>query len=248
MVIDNYSFFKYIPKESKVHMMNSKMKVAWFLLSILVSLVILDYFSLLVFSLFVIYITSKTKIEFDVYASNVLILWPIYCVVFLISFLITFDLLLSFLVVFKLMLIVILFLILTFTTSLSEIAWGFECLFAPLKKVGFPVSNTSLFIALSIKFFSNLFDQAREVRKSMAYRGIPYKKNKILSLKKMAIPIIRLSYKLSLRTIAAMKLRFYGYGKKRTNYHENKVTKFDKSLMLMDTILLYVVIWMGWMR
>lgn len=244
---NNYSFFKYVPKESKVHMMNSKMKVAWFLLSILIALVIFDYISLLLFSLFLIYMMVKTKVNFDVYISNVLILWPIYCALFLISFLITFNLLLSLLIVLKLLLIIVLFLILTFTTSLSEIAWGFECLFARLKKVGIPVSNISLFIALAIKFISGLFDQSREVRKSMAYRGMPYKKNMITSFKKMTIPIIRLSYKLSLRTIAAMKLRFYGYGKKRTNYHENKVTKFDKSLILVDAILLYFVIWIGWL-
>ncbi len=81
----------------------------------------------------------------------------------------------------------------------------------------------------------------------MAYRGVAYKKNKIMAFKKMTIPIIRLSYKLSSRTIAAMKLRFYGSSKKRTNYHENKVTKFDKTLILFDIVLLYVVIWLGWL-
>ena len=243
-----HSFFKYIPRESKVHMMNSKMKVAWFLLSVFITLLLKDYFSVLIVSSFLIYIVIKTKIDFDVYASNILILWFIYYFTFLLSFLVTFDLLLSLLIVLKLVLIVILFLILTFTTSLSEIAWGFESLFKPLKKIGFPVSNASLMIALAIKFFSNLFDQSRAVRKSMAYRGIPYKKNRITTFRKMTIPIIRLSYKLSTRTIAVMKLRFYGYGKKRTNYHENKVTKFDKTLIILDFILFYFVIWLGWLK
>lgn len=243
----NYPFFRYIPKDSKVHMMNSKMKIIWFLLSFLISLVIFDYLSFLIFSLFLIFIVLKTKIDFKIYASNVLILWTLYCALFVISYLISFNLLLSLLMALKFMLIIILFIILTFTTSLSEIAWGFESLFAPLKKVGIPVSNISLRIALIIKFISNLFDQAREIRKSMAYRGVPYKKNIVTSFKKMIFPVIRLSYKLSLRTITAMKLRFYGHCKKRTNYHENKVTSFDKTIIFIDAILLYVVIWMGWL-
>ncbi len=243
----NYPFFRYIPKDSKVHMMNSKMKIIWFLLSFFISLVTFDYLSFLIFSLFLIFIILKTKIDFKIYASNVLILWPLYCTLFTIIYLISFNLLLSLLIALKFMLIIILFIILTFTTSLSEIAWGFESFFSPLKKVGIPVSNISLRMALIIKFISNLFDQAREIRKSMAYRGVPYKKNIITSFQKMIIPVIRLSYKLSLRTIAAMKLRFYGHCKKRTNYRENKVTSFDKTLIFIDAILLYVVIWMGWL-
>jgi energy-coupling factor transporter transmembrane protein EcfT len=44
----------------------------------------------------------------------------------------------------------------------------------------------------------------------------------------------------------AMKLRFYGNSKRRTNYHENKVTKFDKVLVIIPIILMYIVIWLGW--
>lgn len=244
----NCPFFKYVPKNSKVHIMNSKMKIIWFLLSLLITLIIFDYVSLLIFILFLIFVDIKTKVNFKVYVSNILVLWPLYCVLFLISYLISFNMLLSFLMVLKCILFINLFAILTFTTSLSEIAWGFESLFAPLKKVGIPVSNISLKIAFMIKFISNLFDQAKEIRKSMAYRGVPYRTNVITSFKKITIPVIRLSYKLSVRTIAAMKLRFYGNCKKRTNYHENKVTSFDKSLIFTDAILLYVVIWLGWFK
>ena len=136
-------------------------------------------------------------------------------------------------------------LILTFTTSLSEIAWGFECAFACLKKINFPVSKASLKIAMDIKFISTIFEESKVVRKSMAYRGVSYNKNKLQSFKKMIVPVISLSYKLSRRMVKIMKLRFYG-NKKRTNYHENKVTKFDKILVFSPVILIYVVIWLGW--
>lgn len=243
----NYSFFRYLPGDSKFHIMNSKMKIIWFLLSVLISLIILDYLSLLIFSLVLMFILIKTEIKPGVYLSNVLILWPLYVLVALICFLITLNFSFSLLIILKLIIIITLFLILTFTTSLSEIAWGFECLFNPLKRFGVPVSKMSLGISLSIKFISTLFEQFGQVRKSMAYRGIPYGKNKFTSFRKMLIPLIRLSYKLSIRMISAMKLRFYGYCKRRTNYHENKVTGFDKIIVATDVILLYVIIWLGWM-
>lgn len=242
----NYSFFRYITGNSKFHTMNSKMKIICFLLSIIISLLISNYLSLLIFSLFLMFILVKTEIKLNVYLTNVLVLWPIYVILFIVCFMTTFDMLFSLLMVLKIIVIVVLCLVLTFTTSLSEIAWGFECLFNPLKKFGIPVSKISLGIALSIKFISTLFDKFKEVRKSMAYRGVPYSKSKITSFTKMTIPVIRLSYRLSVRTIAAMKLRFYGHSNKRTNYHENKVSKFDKVLVFIDVVLLYVVLWMRW--
>ena len=245
--MNDYSFFKYIPNNSKIHMLNSKMKILWFLLSIIISLVVKDYYSLLLFFIFLLFVISKTNISINVYISNLLIIYPVYLFCLFLTLFISHNFLLSVLVTIKLILIIILFLILTFTTSLSEIAWGFECVFSPLKKLGIPVSNISLSIALVIKFISTLFEKFKEVRKSMAYRGIPYNKNSLTAIKKMVFPVIRLSYKLSNRTISAMKLRFYGYGKKRTNYHENKTTYFDKVLVITDCVLIYLVIWLGWL-
>ena len=44
-----------------------------------------------------------------------------------------------------------------------------------------------------------------------------------------------------------MKLRFYGASKKRTNYHEYKVTKFDKILIFINIVLIYAIVWIGFL-
>ena len=141
----------------------------------------------------------------------------------------------------------ILFIIITFTTSLSEIAWGFECLLEKLKKIKVPVTKIALRVAFSIKFLAMFFEQIKTIRKSMAYRGIPYKKGIVSSFTKMIIPSARLSYNLSKRTIVAMKLRFYGYAEKRTNYHENKKTNFDTALIVCNLVFVYIILWLGWL-
>lgn len=245
---NKYPFFKYITGNSKVHKLNSKFKIAWFLLSLLISLLIYDYMSLLIFSAFLLYIILESKISINAYLSNIVLIWPLYLIIFIVSFLLSLDIFLSILLTSKFILIVILFLILTFTTSLSEIAWGFECLFIKLKKIKVPVSRISLRIALAIKFISTLFEQFKTIRKSMAYRGISYYDSKLKTFKNMFFPIINLSLKLSKRRIAAMKLRFYGSSKKRTNYHDNKVTNFDKLLIVFSIILIYITIWQGWLK
>lgn len=244
---NKYPFFKYIVGESNIHLMNSKMKIVWFLLTLLSILLLNDYASSLIILLFLLFIISKTKISLDAYATNLIVIWPVYIVFILVSFLITKNVSLSVLIGLKIFFVFVILLILTFTTSLSEIAWGFECLFNRLKKIHIPVSKLALKIALGIKFISTLFEQFRIVRKSMAYRGVPYKNgNPIKSIKTMIMPAIRLSYKLSSRKGAAMRLRFYGNSKRRTNYHENKVTNGDKTLVLSCFILIYIVIWLGW--
>lgn len=244
--MNKYPFFKYVTGDSKIHFMNSKLKIICFILTLIALILLNDYISFILLTLFLIFILLNSKVALNAYLSNLLLIWPIYIIMFIISYIISFDLILSFSILLKCVLIILLFLILTFTTSLSEIAWGFECVFSKLKKFGIPVSKISLRIAMDIKFISTIFEQSNEVRKSMAYRGVPYKNGKIKAFRRMIIPVISLSYKLSRRMVKSMKLRFYGSSKRRTNYHENKVTKFDKVLVVSVIILLYIVIWLGW--
>ena len=241
----NNTFFRYITGNSKIHLLNSKMKIIWFLLSLITTILIRDYISVLLIFLYYIVIASLSKIKFKTYLSNLFIPWPIYVLAVIITFIISFNANLSIIVGLDVMLIVFLFLILTSTTSLSEIAWGFDCLFSKLKKIGIPVSKISLRIAMHIKFVEVLHNKSKEIRKSMAYRGVSYGKG-FKSFRKMIVPVITLSNKTSRRMVKIMKLRFYGNSKIRTNYHENKKTSFDKLLIFISVVLLYAIIYLGW--
>lgn len=243
---NKYPFFKYVTENSRVHLLNSKMKIIWFILTFLNIILINDYISLLIFFMFLLFIMLNSKINLFAYLSNALIVWPLYVIILMIAFGVTFDMSFAILNMSKVFLLIILMLVLTFTTSLSEIAWGFECTFIKLKKIKVPVSKISLRIAMDIKFISTLFEKSKEIRKSMAYRGVAYHKNIFGSFRRMIVPVVSLSYKLSRRMAKAMKLRFYGNSSRRTNYHENKVTVFDKVLVSVPIVLAYIVIWLGW--
>ncbi len=246
---NSYSFFKYVSKTSYFHLMNSKNKILLLLLTLVSIILLRTYTSSLILFLYLVYIMFKTNISFDIYINNIFLVWPLYLLIFLITFFLTFNINASLLWVIKVIYIVLVLLILTFTTSLSEIAWGFECLFNKLNKIHMPVSKIALKIALCIKFISTLFEQSKLIRKSLVYKGIAYKKLSIFKIiKLMIIPSIYLSYKLSTRVISVMKLRFYGSSKKRSNYHENKVKKFDNFLIFLCVIILYMTIWLGWIR
>ena len=244
--MNNYSFFKYITADSKIHLLNSKMKILLTIINIISILLIRNYPSLLVMFLFLFIVCIISKIGITRYFDNVMVLWPIYVLIGLISVVLTFNFLFSILLATKIMLIILVFLILTNTTSLSEIAWGIETLFSKLKIVKFPVSKIALRIAMHIKFIATMFEQSQEIRKSMAYRGVPYNSMGLLAVKKMTVPVVSLSYKLSRRMVKIMKLRFYGSSDKRTNYHDNKVTKNDKLLVFVSLVICYIILWLGW--
>ena len=244
---NNYPFFKYVPFESSIHQMNSKLKIMLMLLLLLSIILLRTYVSALILLLYLFYLMYSTKIKSSAYISNLILVWPLYVLIFIITLLVTFNFDKSLLMAIKFIYIILVLLILTFTTSLSEIAWGFECLFNKLNKIHIPVSKIALKIALGIKFIATLFEQFKVTRKSMAYRGVPYNKlNVFKSFKLMVAPSIFLSYKLSSRMGQLMKLRFYGSCKRRTNYHENKVKKLDRLLIFLSLVIVYISIWLGW--
>ena len=55
-------FFKYITGNSKIHLMNSKMKILWFILMSLLIFIINDYISLAIVSSFLLFIMVMWKI------------------------------------------------------------------------------------------------------------------------------------------------------------------------------------------
>lgn len=244
--MNNYSFFKYITGDSKIHLLNSKYKIILLIINILSILLIRNYNSIMVMFCYLLVICLLSRIGLNKYIDNILVLWPVYIIVGAMIYLITFNYLYAILFVIKIVFIILVLLILTNTTSLSEIAWGIECLFSKLKKIKFPVSKMALRIAMDIKFIATMFEQSQQIRKSMAYRGIPYNSRSLLAVKKMTVPVISLSYNLSRRMAKIMKLRFYGSSNQRTNYHDNKPTKNDKLLVFVSLVIFYAILWLGW--
>ena len=178
--MSNYcTFFRYITGKSLMHLMNSKMKVIWFLLFSLIILLIRDYLSFIIVSSVLLVIMFITKISAYKYLKNIFSIWFLYVFAFLLVIILSNNFILSLSVVLRLILLTLLFTILTFTTSLSEIAWGFDCSFKFLNKLKIPVSKISLKIAMNIKFISTIFDEYKIIKKSMAYRGVKYKKSNI---------------------------------------------------------------------
>lgn len=236
----NYPFFKFITGDSKVHKMNSKSKILMLILIDISILLSFDIISLSLIGLLLVYIMNASKISLEGYIVNILKVWPLYLLGIILAYLFTFNISIAVCIAIKLIYFILTNLILTFTTSLSEIAWGIECLLEKLKQIKVPVSKISLRVALTLKLISTTFEQVKSIRKSMAYRGLKYSDTK--SLNKILIPSISVSIKHVKKVSHAMKLRFYGKSNRRTNYHEFKKTSFDRKLIFLSSLIIYFMV------
>jgi energy-coupling factor transport system permease protein len=137
--------------------------------------------------------------------------------------------------------------ILTYTTSKSEMIYGLEKVFNPLKYIKLPIKQISLSITLALRFIPTIFEQANKIMKSQASRGIDFKhsnlKGKIIAVSSMMVPMFILTSKTSDAVADTMEVRMYDYNSKRSNYRIHKWHKIDENILLLHLVLLIYFIW-----
>ena len=135
--------------------------------------------------------------------------------------------------------------ILTLTTPPTEITYGLEKLFLPLKLIGIPVNKMALSISLALRFIPTIIDQGNKIIKSQASRGIDYYnsnlKGKILAIKSLIIPMFALSIKKADDLADSMEVRLYNVNSKRINFRQNKWHFYDTFLVLMHLGLFILI-------
>ena len=135
--------------------------------------------------------------------------------------------------------------ILTLTTPPTEITYGLEKLFLPLKLIGIPVNKMALSISLALRFIPTIIDQGNKIIKSQASRGIDYYnsnlKGKILAIKSLIIPMFALSIKKADDLADSMEVRLYNVNSKRINFRQNKWHFYDTFLVLMHLSLFILI-------
>jgi energy-coupling factor transport system permease protein len=137
--------------------------------------------------------------------------------------------------------------ILTYTTSKSEITYGLEQVFKPLSKIGVPVKQLSLTLTLALRFIPTVFEKTDKIMKSQASRGIDFKhtnlKGKVIAISSMIVPMFVLSFKKADAIADAMEVRLYNCNAKRTNYRFNKWSRIDDNIIIAHIIpLIYLIL------
>lgn len=132
---------------------------------------------------------------------------------------------------------------LTETTQPAQLAWGFEGIFAPLKRLKLPVSEIALSISLAWRYVSLLRNEADRIRKVHQARGLIVRQGFIARLKQaswIAIPLLVNSFEKAERLAEVMEVRGFGI----SPFLENR-----KGLKKIDYVFLFanIVFFIGMM-
>lgn len=242
----NIMIGKYYPITSKVHQMNPLSKIICVILFILMTFVSTTIELNLFLCGLTLLIMILTNIPLKLYYKSLKSLKLLIIFIIIINLIFKISLENTIVMIIRLCLVVIYTSILTLTTPPTEITYGLEKLFSPLKLIKVPVNQMALSITLALRFIPNIIDQAHKILKSQASRGIDYQntnlKGKILAIKSMLVPMFILTVKKADDLALSMEIRLYNLHSTRTNFRIHRWKAFDTYLVIIHVLILLVII------
>lgn len=248
-MLNNITLGKYYAVDSLIHRINPITKTICTILFI-ISVFFANNLTLNVCLLvLMLLMMSLSKVPMAVYFKTIFSLKWLMVILFLVNYLTGVSLQMSIFILVRLVFVVLYTAILTLTTAPTEITYGLEKVFFPLKFIGIPVNKMALSISIALRFIPTIIDQSNRILKSQASRGIDYYnsdlKGKIVAVKSMLYPMINLTIKRADDLSDAMEVRLFSINSKRTNYRINKWKMFDNYILMVHMILLFIIIVKG---
>lgn len=145
----------------------------------------------------------------------------------------------------RFVLIIVVSTLLTLTTEALEIADAIEFYLSPLKKLNFPVAETTMMLSISMRFVPTMLDEAEVIMNAQKSRGVSFDEGNIIDRIKSFIPILVPlfvnSYDRAPQLATAMEARAYQGGENRTKYRELKWT-FKDTVVIIGLLSLFILI------
>ena len=228
---------RYYPINSLVHKMNPLSKIICVLLFIIMSFLTFNIRFNILLLILLILMLCNTKIPFNIYFKTIFSIKWLLLFILIINLIVGSSLNVTIITILRLIYVVLYTSILTLTTPPTQITYGIEKLFSPLKLIGILVNKMALSISLALRFIPTIIDQGNKIIKSQASRGIDYYnsniKGKLLAVKALIIPMFVLSIKKADDLADSMEVRLYNVNSKRINFRQNKWRFYDTFLVLM---------------
>lgn len=244
---NNVLLSRYFPVKSKMHDMDPFAKMLCTIIFIL-TLVITNSFSVILLLVIVdLIMLLRSNVPLRLYGKSVKSTVPGILLVIITTLLLSVDYLLILAWVIKIILIVLYTSILTFTSTPTEITYGFQKVLSPLKLIGLPTSRIALDLTMAIRYIPIMMEQVQRIKKTQASRGIDYDNSnfygKFLAFFSLIGPSFRLSNMRTNELLTAMEIRMYTVYNKRTSYR----TKFwgfkDTFIVFLHLIILVAFIY-----
>lgn len=131
----------------------------------------------------------------------------------------------------KVLLMILASSILTFTTSSIELAYALEDILSPLKILRFPVVESSMIIAIALRFVPSILSESQRIINAQSSRGIDLRngnlKDKFKAIISLIVPLFNIAFIQSADLSNAMESRGYNTRYSRTRYRLFKLNFAD---------------------
>ena len=229
---------KYYPVNSIIHSLNPLTKIIilfiLFLIMIITNSFVIDLVIFLIINTG--FLISKLPVnKLKKISINLL---PIEVLIFLITLIDTKNLLISLSSVVNLLSFIIILIIITMTTSLTEITYGLEMFLKPLKKYKVKTSEVSLKITNVIRFIPIFFDSKDKLVRKIKNHNIKPENNIIKGFIDLNIKAFKLAQTQLKQTSKMMDIRLYSIKEHRTNLRMNKFGVIDGIIIFIFVVIL----------
>lgn len=231
---------KYLVCDSKLHKMNAVSKMLC--LVIFVSMLFTnDIILLSLLTVLTIGMVIFSNVPLKTYLKNASSLKILIIFLILITYFLGGSWYGTIISIVKIVLGILYTMVITYTTTKGEIAYGIEKILLPLSLIKIPVRKISLVLTLALRFIPTIFEQANKILKSQASRGIDFRhsslKGKVIAISSMIVPLFLLTSKASDDVALAMEVKMYNPDAKRTNYRIYKWNRIDENMILLHIAL-----------
>ena len=245
-MLNNIMIGKYYPVKSRVHLMNPLSKVICTMSFVLMTLFSNTMLMNLMLFILIILMIANSHIPLKYFFKTIKSLRFLILFTIIVNMVCNIYFETTLIIISRLILLVLYTSILTLTTPPTEITYGLEKFFAPLKVFRIPVNRMALAISIALRFIPTIIDEGDKILKSQACRGIDYSKssikNKLVAVKSLIIPMFILTIKRADELADAMEVRLFSIYKKRTNFRQNSWGFYDTYLVAIHLILMVTII------
>ncbi|GGI00976.1 energy-coupling factor transporter transmembrane component T family protein [Mammaliicoccus vitulinus] len=150
-------------------------------------------------------------------------------------------------IVLRLVLLVMISTIMTLTTSPISLTDAIESMLRPLKKIKFPVHELAMMMSISLRFIPTLMDELDRIIKAQTSRGSDVTAgsifNRLKAIIPLLIPMFISAFKRADDLAVAMESRGYNASNQRTTYRKLK-WKFKDSLALATILIIAIILYL----
>jgi len=241
-----YHMGHYIPKDSLIHRLDPRIKIA---AVILMSILVLNggFMTQSVLTLFLMGLVPISRIRTGQFLRALRPMWVFFAILFFLHLLFTAGtpippfphwrvtltyegLYTGSLTTWQFVLLITTAALLTMTSSPSQLVSGIEGLLRPLRVIGIPSHDLAMMISLALRFVPTLLEEIARIRDAQAARGAQFNRGRmskrLRAISALVLPVILSAFRRADALAVAMAARGYGSGP-RTSMRELRLGRAD---------------------